>query len=48
LENGERAVRKDMAITRVTNDIANLAALAPFMVDGSTKREFVQNTLFVF
>jgi hypothetical protein len=48
LENGERAVHKDMAVARIANDIANFAAFAPLMMDSSTKREFVQKTLFVF
>lgn len=36
-----------MTIARVTGDGAYLAILAPFVVDGSTKCEFMQNTLFV-
>jgi hypothetical protein len=44
----EGTVAEDMTIARVTGDGAYLAALAPFVVDGSTKGEFMQNTLLVF
>jgi hypothetical protein len=43
----ECAVRQDMPIACETGDCAYLAAVAPFVVDGPTKGEFVQNTLFV-
>lgn len=36
-----------MPLTRVTGDVMYFAILVPFIVDGSTKREFVQKTLFV-
>jgi len=47
-ENVEGAVRQDMTIAGETGDCAYLAVIRPFMVDGPTKGEFVQNTLFVF
>jgi hypothetical protein len=43
----ESAVRQDMTVTRITGDGAYLATFAPVVVDGPTKGEFVQNTLFV-
>jgi hypothetical protein len=46
-ENVERAVRQDMTLAGETGDRAYLAVIRPFMVDGATKGEFVQNTLFV-
>lgn len=43
----EGAVRQDMTIARETCYSFYLAVIAPFVVDGSAKGEFVQNTLFV-
>jgi len=36
-----------VTVTRIAGDRAHLAALAPFMMNATTKCEFVQNTLFV-
>jgi hypothetical protein len=47
LEQVERAVRQDVPLACETGDFADLALVAPFIVDSSTKGEFVQNTLFV-
>jgi len=47
LEQVERAVRQDVSLACETGDFADLTLVAPFIVDSSTKGEFVQNTLFV-
>jgi hypothetical protein len=36
-----------MTVACVAGDIANFAILVSLVVDGTTKREFMQNTLFV-
>jgi len=41
-------IRQDVTFACETGDRAYLAALGPVKVDGSTKGEFMQNTLFVF
>ena len=43
----EGAVRQDMTIACETSYSVYLAVITPFVMDGSTKGEFVQNTLFV-
>jgi hypothetical protein len=43
----EGAVRQDVTLAGDTGYGAYLAVFAAFMVDGSTEREFVQDTLFV-
>lgn len=43
----DRAVLQDMTIARETGYRAYLAVIAPFVVDGSTEGEFMQNTLLV-
>jgi len=43
----ECAVRQDMTFSRVTGDIAYFAVCVSFVMDGPTKSEFMQNTLFV-
>ncbi|KAJ54776.1 hypothetical protein ACMU_16815 [Actibacterium mucosum KCTC 23349] len=47
-ENWERAFRQDVPIARVAGDFANFAVLVSLVVDCSTEREFMQNTLFMF
>lgn len=47
LENIQRAVGQNMPFTRETGDVADFAILTAFIVDRPTKREFMQNTLFV-
>ena len=42
------AICQDMALAGETGDGANFAVLAALVVDGPSKCEFVQNTLFVF
>ncbi len=47
LEQVERAVRQDVPLACYTGDSADLALVAPVIVDSPAKGEFVQNTLFV-
>jgi len=46
-EHVERAICEDMTVTRITGDRTYLAVPVPFVVDASTKGEFVQDTLFL-
>ena len=46
-ENREGTIRQDMPVSRVAGDVADFALLVPLVMDGTTKREFMQNTLFV-
>lgn len=47
LEYFERAIGQHMTVTRKAGDFANFAVFAPHMMNRSTLRENVQNTLFV-
>jgi hypothetical protein len=46
-ENREGTIRQDMSVSCVAGDFADFAILASLVMYGTTKREFMQNTLFV-
>jgi hypothetical protein len=47
LKHLESAVSQDMTFAGVAGDVAYFAIFVPVMMDGPTKSEFMQNTLFV-
>lgn len=47
LKHVESAVRQDMTFPRVACDLAYLAICVSLVMDGPTKSELMQNTLFV-